>query len=37
MQMRGIWICCAYPVFSFLHRRSEKYHSWRWLFEPAIQ
>jgi hypothetical protein len=23
MQMRGIWICCAYPAFSFFHRRSE--------------
>ena len=27
MQMHGIWICCTYPVFSFLHRRSEKYQS----------
>lgn len=27
MQMHGIWICCTYSVFSFLHRRSEKYQS----------
>lgn len=27
MQMCDIWICCAYPVFSFLHRGSEKSQS----------